>query len=783
VELKNHLLPKGWNITNVQKILPRKAEYYRHTNVDLSDQSKTFLENFFPNGIYLHQKEAIEHFLDGKNICLTTGTASGKSLVFYVAAIEKIIKYPDSKVIAIYPLKALGKEQEERWIRSLHNAKLNIKVGRIDGQTPIYNRIDILRNSQVLILTPDIIHAWLMYNISDITITNFLSKVSLIIVDEIHNYTGVFGSNAAYLFRRLQHIMSLLNSSPRYIGASATIATPELHLRKLLGLDFKIIDSSSDTSPRQEVIIKLIEPPRTKDLLTTLSELIEHIAKTEHRFIAFVDSRKQTEYITSIISRSQTKENDEILLNVDHLQKLNILPYRAGYEENDRSIIQKRLSKGNLKGIVSTSALELGIDIPFLTLGILIGVPHSATSFYQRIGRIGRHSKGEIIIINTGDIYNENIFRNPEQLLNMPLSEGALYLENQRIQYIHALCLARHGGEHDKVVSTLKIDETPDFKSPISWPAGFLEICKSERIGIISPELQNIKSQAGDDPNHIYPLRDVDVQFQVRYKRGPLEESRGSLSYSQLMREAYPGAVYYYTTKPYRVYRVRTYSRLIEVRYEKRYTTKPLILPTLVFPNLTLGNIYASQKYGKLIVVECNLQIREAIMGFKEHRGPNEITINYPLDSSLGLYFNQNRFTRNYFTTGVIITHPIFNKPKVRCDVIANLLLEAFLMIIPFERRDLHFANDKHRIKRGTIKEGDRFICIYDQTYGSLRLSSRILEKQILKQVVEKSAELAKHDDTLEITPQTILAIERILSSLSKSPLDFSFESEKIILP
>ena len=284
-----------------------------------------------------------------------------------------------------------------------------------------------------------------------------------------------------------------------------------------------------------------------------------------------------------------------------------------------------------------------------------------------------------------------------------------------------------------------------------------------------------MKAQAGDDPNHVYPLRDVDVQFQVKHKRGPVEESRGSLSYSQLMREAYPGAVYYYMTKPYRVYRVRTYSRLVEVRHEKRYTTKPSMLPTLVFPNFTSGNVYKSQKYGDLIVVECNLQIREAIVGFKEQRGPSESTVNYPLDPSLGCYFDQSRFTRNYFTTGVVLTHPIFNRPKVRCDLIANLLFETFLMVIPFERRDIHFANDKHRVKSGTINEGDRFVCIYDQTYGSLRLSSRILEEQTLKRVVGKAVELAQQDENLDISIETKQALEQVLASLSESPVDISF--------
>jgi len=778
--LDEYFQSKNWTIVDVQRIPSNDGKYYGYTDINLSSQSLKFLKSFLSKGIYRQQKEAIEGFLTRENICLTTGTASGKSLVFYIAAIEQLIKQPNSKIIAIYPLKALGKEQEERWEKSLRSGNLHVEVGRIDGQIPMHARSEILRNSQVLILTPDIIHAWLMYNLSNKAVINFLANVSLIVVDEVHNYTGVFGSNSAYLFRRMQHLMNLLGSSPQYIAASATIADPELHLKKLLGLNFKIIGPDLDTSPRQEVVIKLVEPPSTRDLLPNLSEFMEFIAKdTNHNFITFVDSRKQTEYIASITSRSQLRDEDEDTLNHDHLQKLNILPYRAGYEENDRSAIQERLGKGTLTGVVSTSALELGIDIPFLTLGILVGVPHSTTSFYQRIGRIGRHSNGEVVVVNAGDIYSESIFRNPKQLLKMPLSEGALYLENPRIQYIHALCLARQGGEYDQVCSILNIEETSDFKSSISWPDGFLELCKSERIGVIPTELQNMKAQAGDDPNHTYPLRDVDMQFQVEHKSGPEKRFLGSLSYGQLMREAYPAAVYYYTTKPYRVYRVRIYSRLVEVRHEKRYTTKPQMLPTLVFPNFTSGNVYTSQKYGDLIAVECNLQIREAIVGFKERRGPNEFTVNYPLDPSSGCYFDQSRFTRNYFTTGVVLTHPIFNSLKIRCDVVANLLFEAFLMVIPFERRDIHFASDKHRAKSGTINEGDRFVSIYDQTYGSLRLSGRILEKEIFKQVLGKAVELAQHDEILDINLETIEALEQVLASLSESQVNISFEFGK----
>jgi len=781
--LTSFLESEGWNIVDVQELPRREGEYLNLREGALSDESERFLSSYLSKGVYRHQAEAIEYFINGSNICLTTGTASGKSLIFYVGAIEKLAKNKSSKIISIYPLKALAREQEERWNEAIRSAGIKAKVGRIDGQVPIYDRVRIVRDSQILILTPDVIHAWFMYNLTNRAVVSFLANVSLVVVDEIHSYSGVFGSNAAYLFRRLRHVMDMLGACPQYIAASATIYDPESHLNNLFGVKFKIIGPDKDTSPRQGTVIKLIEPPGKRDLLSEVSGLMEFIAKsTGYNFITFVDSRKQTEYIASIVSRHQTVEEDEEMLDYDHLRRLNILPYRAGYEESDRKIIQDRLREGTLKGIVSTSALELGIDIRHLDLGILVGVPRSSTSLYQRIGRIGRHKNGTVLIVNSGDIYSEDVFRNPKRLMDMPLYETALYLENQRIQYIHALCLARQGGEHDQICGVLGIEEDSDFNSSVEWPKGFVDLCRSERIGIIPPELRSMKAQAGDDPNHTYPLRDVEVQFRAEYKRGPEKRFLGSLSYGQLMREAYPGAVYYYTTRPHRVYRVKTKSRIVEVRKEKRYKTKPIMLPTMVFPNLSSDNRYSGKRFGSTIIVESDLQIREVIIGFKEHRGPTEITIEYPLDPSSGIFFDQPRFARNYFTTGVIISSPVLNSNRVKSELIANLLFEAFLMIIPFERRDINFASDRYRVSNEIVNEGDRFICIYDQTYGSLRLSSRLLEGEILKAAFDKAQQLAMYDESLETNQETLVAMVQLVDSLSEQQHDLTIESSSVCL-
>jgi len=783
--LQNFYLKHGWNLVEILFISGSEKKLYPVSDLSLSDKSLQYINKAFPNGLFLHQKLGIQKYQNGANICLSTKTASGKSVVFFIAGIEEIIKNDDRTILALYPQKALGREQEEKWKDVFNLANLGIMVGRIDGGVSTVERPQILKNSNILIATPDVVHAWFLSNLNNSLVLDFIKRLSLIVVDEIHEYSGVFGSNAAFLFRRVQHIKSLLGGSIQFICASATIFEPELHLKRLFGQPFEVIGEEFDTSPKQDLEIQFVNPPSDKDLLTAVSHLLCHLSlESDIRFIAFVDSRKQTEHIASIASREQEKEYLNIKLEEfterKDIRGHNILPYRAGYEEHDRRDIQERLSEGKLAGVISTSALELGIDIPYLNTGVLIGVPHSSTSLHQRIGRVGRQKGGKIIIINTKDVYDEAMFREPKKILERPLAQGALYLENKRIQYIHALCLARRDGEHDQVKNMKGETIETKFESNIEWPDGFLELCNKERVGEIPIELQVMKSEAGDDPNHAFPLRDVETQFKIEYKTGPLIEQKGSVSYTQLLRETYPGAVYFYITQPYRVYRVMREQRTIRVRNEKRYYTRPSFLPTLVFPNLK--NIYDAKKYEDLIVIECNLQIRESICGFKERRGIKEIRYNYPLNGEdINIFYNQSSFAHTYFTTGVIFSHPSMNQTGINLELLAGFLFEAFLMIIPFERRDINFAYDKFRVNRDFIKEGGKFLTVYDQTYGSLRLTAKLTEDKILKATFEKCLDLLKREKVLDVEKYTLFCMKDLYSASRSTPNQLVIKKEETL--
>lgn len=754
-----------------------------HLNPELVDpHTVKFGTKLHPGGLYLHQVEAIHRFGLGANVCLATGTSSGKTTLFHCAAVEAFSKDPCARVICLYPLKALANEQEERWASAMPMAVRDCRVGRISGDVPVKARAQILKQSHVVVMTPDVMHAWMLPNANDRSVRAFLQHLRLVVVDEAHAYTGVFGSNSGFLFRRLRHLCSLLGGDPRFVAASATIARPEEHLRLLTGLDYSIVDDQFNGANRHPNTIHLVNPPPGDDLLSNLAKLFQHIIEDrDRRLIAFVDSRKQVELLTSIAIRGQhdeepdepgdgTAEDElgykEVEDSLSFLKRLSILPYRSGYEEEDRRLIQSRLSDGSLRGVISTSALELGIDIPSLDTAVLVGVPASSTSFRQRIGRVGRHKAGDVFVVNTGSIYDEAVFSEPESLLTRPPAEGALYLQNTRIQYIHALCLARLGGEHDKVANTAGDDFS--FDSNVEFPAGFIELCEMERTGQVPVELQAMKHEAGDSPNHSFPLRDVESSFKMIFKNGPEEYNLGSLSYSQCLREAYPGAVYRYATRAYRVYQVNLRSKEIKVRKERGYITKPAVLPTLVFPNLSSGNVFQRVQLGDLVAVECNLQIREWLNGFTERRGNSEFSVAYPhINARVSFSYPHSSFFRNYFTSGLVFVHPCMMVDGVNRDLLTKLMFEAFLLVVPFERSDISSAPDKLRAAWESTPKDSRFVSIFDSTYGSLHLSGRLLEEDVLRAALRQLGELAEQPEIDAITRSAA----KSLSDLADEPL------------
>lgn len=821
----------GWSVAATLTQEGREGRHVPLDEVPCGPAARRYFARAFPRGPYAHQADALRRLAAGRNVCLATGTASGKSAVFYARALDVLsapfdgastrpaarADEPGPRVLALYPLKALATEQEERWALALQEAFPNPspgagrpqrpRVGRIDGSVPVRSRPDVLQVSSVVVATPDVLHSWLLPHVGEPVVRRFLRRLRLVVVDEVHQYTGVFGSNAAYVFRRLRHLLHLLGGGePQFIAASATIAAPDSHLAQLFGVPFDLIDAEADASERHPSAIHLLRPPPGSDLLDSVADLVRALsAQQASRFVVFVDSRKQAELIAAVARRRKAGEALEseveeetaaaaepsatdgplpgrgpgagralVDLPLDDVpDAADVLPYRAGLEESDRRAIQRALQDGSLRGVVSTSALELGIDLPHLDVGVLVGVPHSATSLRQRIGRVGRARPGSIFVVGTGSLLDEAVLDDPSSLFERPPAESALYLANRRVQYIHALCLARQGGEHDQALAGSSgapaatvapagaVSEEAGFRSPIQWPDGFLELCARERSGVVEPDLQSMKVDGGDEPQLAFPLRDVELQFRVE-ARGREGGELGTLTYSQLMREAYPGAVYYYMATPYRVVQVMKRTRRVVVRRERFYTTRPVGPPAQLFPDFSPERVFAAWQYGRLQVVETAAQVTESVTGFKERRGNRELDVSYPLrtgedDGGSGLsdrvFFSMPRFNRTYFTTAVLLFHPGFEEPEVELARLGELIFEAFLYCVPFERQDIGVTT--FRVRQGVefdggeagvqrLPDNSRFVAIFDQTYGSLRLSGRLLEGELLGRVLAAAAEMAR---------------------------------------
>ncbi len=736
-----------------QETWPARAARYAPLPAWLPDALRAQLQQRYPQGVYAHQAAALEAFRQGHHVALTTGTASGKSLVFYLAALTLLAQDPDARIAALYPLKALGREQEDRWRQWLTALGWPAEaVARIDGDVRDWKRRqDILRTARVVLFTPDVLHASILYRLDDPAVLDFFRRLALIVVDEVHTYTGVFGSNAAFFFRRWRHALRLLRAKePQWVAASATVRAPRQHLHNLFGVAFHLVDAAQDASPRAPLTLHLVEPPGGKDRLSALAELLYALAQhTGHRFVAFVDSRKQVEILSSIVRRfkpeavPETEDDGEPAAGRLYgvLEQAAILPYRAGYEYDDRALIQHRLTRGDLKGVISTSALELGIDIGHLDVAVLVGVPPTMTSFTQRIGRVGRQGPGHVVVVNTGSPQDRALFRHPQEALHRPPAESTLYLENRYLQYIHALCLAAlPDGEDARLRKALQSPtgaEAPDdehaaapptFETPVAWPPGFARLCQEVRTGQVARELSNWALGAQNDvPQRVYPLRDIEPQFEVVERRGGIERHYGRLSHYQVLNEAYPGAVYYYVGQPLRVLRVSQRSRRVLVKRERHYTTTPIKFAR-VQPSLRPEAVYQAWAWGSsapLVALETELTITEEVSGYKEVRGTQRTKEQYP-----NLYWELPRFKRAYYSTGVVLTHPALAVLESRqARALAERLLEAFLLTVPLERQEIGVAVGHWAVGHAPFfEEGQPFIAFYERVYGGLHLTGRLLE-------------------------------------------------------
>lgn len=711
----------GFEIVDQMTFAERKAKY-GVIPTDLHPSVYNLLIKNFSKGLYFHQSLAIEHILNKKDVCLATPTASGKSLVFIAATAHFLKVEPSSRILAIYPVKALIQDQLQKWKNIL--GPLDISVDYIDGNVNAEARLSIIERSQVILITPDVVHTWLMSSLDKPIIRRFIDYLKILILDEVHVYDGVFGTNMAYLLRRIQAVSKLQN----IITSTATIGEPSLFIEKLTGRQTHLIDIEQDGANSPPKSIYLIRRTSNKDFECMVSLLLNLSNSQLGRFLAFGDSRKLVEQLVASTGRVlvDNDANEETLLaepvsEYDESDSVKtpgeaskILPYRAGYEEDDRQNIQRALEGGQLNGVVSTSALELGLDIGEIKIVLLMGTPPSIKAFWQRFGRTGRKTEGICLIIDDKGLISSNPNKLKEYLKKLPES-AYLYLENRYIQYVNALCCATELGASK--FSMLPLE---------TLPKTFLQYLQNEinPTEAVAQELYSLKQRAQQSPHYEFPLRTgVDKMFSVRSRGTHNEKTRklGKITYLQALREAYPGAVYYYMADAYRITEFKYKTGEIFAKREKRYFTHPII-QNMVFPKFQGGilNLFSCED-GFLAEVE--LQVSERVLGFTEQRGSSKTSYEYGITSS----YSQKPITRFFETTGVCW---YFLNRNVLSDTVASIILESFCSLCGLQSRDLGIGTFHANISP-LGQKSCQGVSIYDVSHGSLRLTQQLAEKFI----------------------------------------------------
>ncbi|MEZ5316067.1 MAG: DEAD/DEAH box helicase [Vicinamibacterales bacterium] len=390
---------------------------------------------------YTHQAEAIDHALGGRDVVIVTPTASGKTLCYNVPVLQEILRDPSSRALYLFPTKALAQDQlaELHQMASLVGAEGGGDIGvfTYDGDTPQDARRAIRTRAHVVLSNPDMVHSGILPHHP--RWAKLFENLKFVVIDELHAYRGVFGSHLANIIRRLHRICRHYGSSPTFICSSATIANPRDLAERLIGREFALVDRNG--APRGEKYFLFVNPPvvvpqlgiRRSYLAETRRVAIEFL-KRGLQLIVFAQSRLSTEILTTYLK--DAFHGPPGAADV-------IRGYRGGYLPLRRREIERGLRSGEVRCVVSTSALELGIDIGALDVAVMAGYPGTIAATWQRAGRAGRRSgRSAAVFVASSAPIDQFVVRHPEYFFDASPEHALVNPDNLHILLDHVKCAA-----------------------------------------------------------------------------------------------------------------------------------------------------------------------------------------------------------------------------------------------------------------------------------------------------------------------------------------------------
>jgi len=417
--------------------LPAREAVYAEFPQFIDVRIREALERRGIRSLYSHQAAAIQAVHDGESIVVVTPTASGKTMCYNVPVLDAILKDEESRALFLFPTKALSQDQVSELHELITEAGVDVKTYTYDGDTPQSARKAIRQAGHIVVTNPDMLHSGILPHHTKWT--KLFENLKFIVIDEIHHYRGVFGSHLANVIRRLKRICNFYGSNPQFICCSATIANPGELASRITGENVKLIDNNGAPSSEKHFIF--YNPPlvnrelgiRRSSMLEAKS-IAELLIRNGVQTIVFTRSRLNVEVLVTYLK--------EIFRGKSEGDK-RVRSYRGGYLPNLRREIEKGLREGSITGVVSTNALELGIDIGALEACIICGYPGTIASTWQQAGRAGRREGvSAAFLIASSSPLDQYIINHPDYFFGKSPENGLINPDNLVILYSHMKCAA-----------------------------------------------------------------------------------------------------------------------------------------------------------------------------------------------------------------------------------------------------------------------------------------------------------------------------------------------------
>jgi len=589
-----------------EKIIPSNKPIYKEISLENKQLEKFLKERKIK--LYSHQVEAINLIKQGKNVVITTPTASGKSYIYIFSILEKLAKNPYSKAIILFPLKALARDQYGKILDLINETGIDASVEVYDGDTLREKRRKIKQNPpNFLITTPDMLNAGILpYHTGW---SSFFEQLDFIVLDEIHAYRGIIGSHIYNIIKRLKRITAYYKSKkPVFITNSATIHNPSKFASKLVGENVIEISKSGSGSP--EKIVQIFKKTRTAEVADLIASNIINDIST----IVFVDSRKEAEILSLRIKDNLKKKGRNDLID-------KVSPYRSGYTPEERREIEFKAITRNILAIISTSALEMGIDIGDLECCILLGYPGTLAQLWQRFGRAGRRDKKAYnILIPKNNALDQYFVKNPEELFERQMEEPIINPKNKYILRKHIPVMASE--------LPIKLTELSEEEKEVAR-----QLFKEKKIKFYNNKLYAPKQEP-------FSIRSAGLSYKI--VETVKNKVIGDISEDILLYEAHIGAIYLHNGEKFVVEHIDKKEKTVYVvKTDVSYITEPLKESFI-----DIIEIEDRKKVGNLELFKGRVNVKSTVLGYTIRDLDKDTKINE-------IFFTEEeKITREFETQG-----------------------------------------------------------------------------------------------------------------------------------